>query len=298
MFDKNLICVTGLPRAGSTLLCQLLGLHPEIYSPGHSSPLNEALRNLRHSLGDSTFFASQLDLNPGLMHQRLVSAFQGFTRGWFAEAPEQWVVDKNRGWLRTIELARLIAPKVRMIVCIRDLGQIFGSVETQHRKTLLFEFPDHLDPDTPSTRANRIFGDGGIVGWPLRSIEGLQDLQGVDLYPHLYYLAFEKLMEDPVDAMNRIWDWLGLAHVKWDPNNIPVTPSESDSHYRMKYRHQTFPSIRKPEHHRIAPRIEASLAQKFRWYYQQFYPHLLPRPVPQPGGSAPAPGQKLPPRVP
>jgi sulfotransferase len=290
LLDKNLICVTGLPRAGSTLLCQLLGLHPDIYSPGHSSPLNEAIRKLRHSISDSTFLAAQLDVNEQLVHQRLLNAFRGFVNGWFAEAEEPWVVDKNRGWLRTIELARLLDPDVRMIVCIRDLGQIFGSVEAAHRKTMLFEFPDHLDPDSPMVRANRLFGDGGIVGWPLRSMESLQDIQGQDLRQNLYYIAFEKLMEDPVDAMNKIYDWLGLGHLDWDPDDIPVQPGESDSHYRMKYRHRTYPSIRAPERHRISPRIENSFKQKFRWYYQQFYPHLLPRPVPQPGQGNPAQG--------
>jgi sulfotransferase len=37
--SKKIVYVTGLPRAGSALMCQLLGQHPEIYSIGHSSPL-------------------------------------------------------------------------------------------------------------------------------------------------------------------------------------------------------------------------------------------------------------------
>ncbi len=295
MLTKKLICVTGLPRAGSTLLCQLLGLHPEIYSPGHSSPLNEALRKVRQELSDSTFFASQLDVDADLVHRRLLTAFRGFVEGWFAEAPQRLVVDKNRAWLRSIELAHLLDPNVKMVVCIRDLGQIFGSVEAQHQKTLLFEFPDHLDPDSPLVRANRIFGDGGIVGWPLRSMEGLQDIQSMELRPHLYYLAFEKLMEDPVDAMERLWHWIGVRPVSWDPNNLPVKPGESDSYYRMKYRHSTYPSIRTPGLHRISSRIEDSLKQRFRWYYQQFYPHLLPKPAPRQTpdtpSQAPAPSQ-------
>src|SRR5450432_1863588 len=35
----NFVGVTGLPRAGSTLVCQLLAQHPEIESEGLSSPL-------------------------------------------------------------------------------------------------------------------------------------------------------------------------------------------------------------------------------------------------------------------
>jgi len=278
LLAKNLLCVTGLPRAGSTLLCQLLGLHPQIYSPGHSSPLLEAIRKMRHDISDSPFLAAQMDVDSDLIHQRLLNAFRGFIDGWFAEAEEPWVVDKNRSWLRTLELAYLFDPRVKMIVCIRDLGQIFGSIEAQHRKTLMFEFPDHLDPDTPFARANRLFGEGGIIGFPLRSIENLQDIPSSHMRNSLYYIAFEKLIEDPVDAMNKICAWLEIPPMEWDPQNIPVKPSESDSHYRFKYRHRTYGSIREIETHGLSPRIEDSLKQKFRWYYQRFYPHLLGKP--------------------
>ena len=53
--------VAGLPRCGSTLLCQLLGGHPQIYSEGHSSPLCSTLLRLRHGISDDDFFLSQLD---------------------------------------------------------------------------------------------------------------------------------------------------------------------------------------------------------------------------------------------
>ncbi len=57
--NKRLIYVTGLPRAGSTLLCQLLGHHPDIYSPGHSSPLSQVFNHLRgHSARNPSCFRS------------------------------------------------------------------------------------------------------------------------------------------------------------------------------------------------------------------------------------------------
>jgi len=38
MLDKHLLCVTGLPCSGSTLLCQSLAHDSLVYCPGHSSP--------------------------------------------------------------------------------------------------------------------------------------------------------------------------------------------------------------------------------------------------------------------
>jgi sulfotransferase len=43
----NFVGVTGLPRAGSTLLCQLLAQHPEVQCEGNSSPLYTILLGMR-----------------------------------------------------------------------------------------------------------------------------------------------------------------------------------------------------------------------------------------------------------
>ena len=59
--SPKFIGVTGLPRAGSTLLCQLLAQHPEIHCEGHSSPLCNTLLGMRRMVSDDTFFLSQLD---------------------------------------------------------------------------------------------------------------------------------------------------------------------------------------------------------------------------------------------
>lgn len=153
--EKHIIYVTGLPRSGSTLMCQLLGHHPRIYSPGHSSPLCQLLDNARASLSDNPFLLSQLDVDFDLAYTRMVNAFRGFINGWFAETDKPVVVDKNRGWLRMIETVDLLDPDFRMIVCIRDLRQIYGSVEAQHRKTLLIDFPDHMAPHGVSPRSHQ-----------------------------------------------------------------------------------------------------------------------------------------------
>jgi sulfotransferase len=48
--------VAGLPRSGSTLLCQLLAEHPDIHCEGHSSPLCNSLLATRRINGDDQFF--------------------------------------------------------------------------------------------------------------------------------------------------------------------------------------------------------------------------------------------------
>lgn len=273
MLAKRLICVTGLPRSGSTLLCQLLSHHSDIYCTGHSSPLCSAVTGLRQHLSDSDFLRSQLDVDFDLSYQRLENAFRGFVNGWFAETDRAWTVDKNRGWLQHIETVHHLAPDFRMLVCVRELGQIYGSVEAQHQKTLLLDFPDHLANLSRFARADQLFGPKGVIGQPLVSMEALQDID-TQLQQQLYYVVFEHLMHEPVAVMRGIFDWLGLPAADFDPHNLDVQSHESDSYYRFKYPHVRRSHIQSPQAHKVPKRIQQQIQQRFPWFYQAFYPGL------------------------
>lgn len=267
----HLVYVSGLPRAGSTLLCQLLGLHPQMDSPGHSSPLWTALNQLRETLSDDPFWLSQLDVDFDRNYARLLHACRGFMAGWFHGTDKPWGVDKNRGWLMAIETLRLLDPEFRMVVCLRDPVQVFGSIEAQHQKTLLLSFPDHIAPHSALARADKLFGPDNVIGGPLKALENLPDYDPA-LQNHLAFVTFEALLENPVGTLNTLWEWLGLPRQAFDPNRLPVKPHESDSYYRFKYPHTTRSAIHPPAPHRVSPRIVAEIHKNYRWFFQQFYP--------------------------
>lgn len=269
-----LLYVTGLPRAGSTLLCQLLGLHPGIHSTGHSSPLCQLLVKLRQLWSDHEFLLAQLDVDFDRAYARLVRAWQGFVAGWAAETERPWVVDKNRGWLGQIETVQAFDPGFRMVVCVRELGQILGSIEARHAQTRLLDFPDHLAHLSRYARADALMGAEGLVGAPLKAIEALQDVPA-PWQSQLYYVVFEHLMTEPVGVLQDLHRWLGLAPTPFDPDDLPVRPHESDSHYRCKYPHRTHPRLQPPAPHPVPPRIARELQTRFRDFYQTFYPGLI-----------------------
>lgn len=226
---------------------------------------------MRKQLSDDPFLLAQLDPDPDRVHQRLVNAYRGFIDGWFAETDQRWVVDKNRGWLNLIETVRLLDPEVRMLVCVRELGQVYGSIEAQHQRTLLLDFPDHLAGLSRHARADRLFKDEGVIGRPLAALQAVQDLPD-DLQQRLYYVVFEHLMQEPVSVMADIFRWLGLPAHDINPQQLTVRPHESDSHYRYKYRHRTYQQISAPAQHAIPARIMADITRQFEWFYRLFYP--------------------------
>ena len=271
----DFIGVAGLPRAGSTLVCQLLAQHPDLYCEGTSSPLCNTLQGMRRMVSDDQFFLSQLDQSFASSYGHLESAMRGYLRGWYQDCGKQAVVDKNRGWLHAVELLLTLAPEARLVVCVRELGQIYGSIEAQHQRTILLDFTDHLADFDRLGRADMLFAKDRTIGAPLTSIHAVMDLP-LAVQQRLYFVRFEDLLEQPVACMSHLYSWLGLAPFEIDPARLAVGVRESDSHYRMKYTHTQTHSIVKPKRHAIPPRIQQQIEQSYAWYYELYYPKQVP----------------------
>ena len=225
----------------------------------------------RRFISDDQFLLSQLDVQADVTYAHLKSAMQGFLHGWYGGANKPVVVDKNRAWMHCIEFLLHLDPEAKLLVPIRDLGQIYGSIESQHQKTILLDFIDHLADFDRFGRADQLFAKDKAIGAPLSSIQAVQDLPP-SVKERLYFVRFEDLMAQPVETMNKVYDWLGVAAHKIDVNNITVHPNESDSHYRNKYLHRQHTQIVAPKPHDIPPRIQEHIERACDWYYEWFYP--------------------------
>lgn len=267
--------VAGLPRAGSTLLCQLLSEHPDVDCEGHSSPLCNALLMLRRMVSDDQFMLAQMDVQYDQSYANLRSAMQGFLHGWHGASGKFMVVDKNRAWLHCVELLLHLDPEARLLVPIRDLGQIYGSIESQHQKTILVDFIDHLADFDRLGRADQLFAKDKAIGAPLSSIRAIEELPQ-SVKNRLYFVKFEDLMAKPEETMDRVYAWLGLVPHEIDRTNLSVRAHESDSHYRHKYQHKQQAQISPPRLHDIPPRIQAHIRTACSWYYEWFYPSNAP----------------------
>ena len=271
MATPTFVGVTGLPRAGSTLLCQLLAQHPEIQCEGHSSPLCNTLLGIRRMISDDQFFLSQLDSSFDTSYAHLASAMRGFLHGWYHDSgAHQVVVDKNRAWLHAVELLLHIEPEAKLIVCLRELGQIYGSIEAQHQRTILVDFIDHLADYDRFGRADMLFAKDRVIGAPLIALQAVLDLPDA-VKQRLYFVRFEDLVAQPVKCMSHLYAWLGLAPFEIDPEKLTTGMQESDSHYRMKYPHRQSARMVTPAPHSVPPRIQKQIETVWAWFYRLYY---------------------------
>ena len=271
MATPTFVGVTGLPRAGSTLLCQLLAQHPEIQCEGRSSPLCNTLLGIRRMISDDQFFLSQLDSSFDTSYAHLASAMRGFLHGWYHDSgAHQVVIDKNRAWLHAFELLLHIEPEAKLIVCLRELGQIYGSIEAQHQRTILVDFIDHLADYDRFGRADMLFAKDRVIGAPLIALQAVLDLPDA-AKQRLYFVRFEDLVAQPVRCMSHLYAWLGLAPLEIDPEQLTMGMQESDSHYRMKYPHRQATRIATPAPHAVPPRIQKQIETVWAWFYRLYY---------------------------
>jgi sulfotransferase len=153
------------------------------------------------------------------------------------------------------------------------LGQIYGSIEAQHQRTILLDFIDHLADYDRFGRADVLFAKDKIIGAPLISLHSVPDLPK-HVQERLFFVRFEDLMAQPVACMAHIYKWLGVAPLTINTEQLTVGVPESDSHYHMKYTHKQASKISAPKRHEIAPRIQTLIETAYAWYYQLYYPNL------------------------
>jgi sulfotransferase len=222
-------------------------------------------------ISDDTFFLSQLDTAFESSYAHLASAMRGFLRGWYHNVDAAVVVDKNRAWLHAIELLLHFEPDARLIVCVRDLGQIYGSIEAQHQRTILVDFIDHLADYDRFGRADMLFAKDKAIGAPLISIHAVPDLPK-KVQERLYFVRFEDLMDKPAACLSHIYSWLGLPAYCVDLEHLTTAVQESDSHYHMKYPHRRTNRLIRPAPHEIPARIQTQIETAYAWFYQTYYP--------------------------
>jgi sulfotransferase len=133
-----------------------------------------------------------------------------------------------------------------------------------------------MEHNIVDVRANAIFSDSGLVGSILKAMQNIKDIPNI--LSHIYYWRFEDFIRDPNATTNHLFNYLEVEPVDIDFKNIIQSTHESDSYYRMKYTHAVQSSVSKPEDFNeipISPRILNEIGNRFKWFYQEFYPQTL-----------------------
>jgi sulfotransferase len=256
-----------LPRAGSTLLQNVMMQNPDIYSTPTSGVV-EFLLNARaiYSTGDAFKAQDQ---------KEMAKAFHGFCKnglyGYFNSITDRpYVIDKSRAWLGNFRFANFIEPGAKAIVMVRDLRGIFASMEKNYRKN------PHKDPQIVNgaqlknmTADSRLqhFSTAPPVG---PSLEWLYDAvqQGYD--QHMLFIRFEDFTRDPETEIKRVYNYLELPYFKHDFENVEQLTHENDVIHGIFGDHEIQPKIQ-PLTEDYTSILGFHNCDKIKQHYQWFF---------------------------
>lgn len=261
---------SSMPRAGSTLLQNVLAQNPSIYSTPTSGLLSMLVAAKKVYTNSPVFKAQRPDLVKSAFLHFCRSGMEGYFQG-LTDKP--YAIDKSRGWVINRNFLNAFYPDPKIICMVRDLREILASMEKNHRK-----HPDKWDPGTDQRTNKGITVGQRVATWMSEEPVGytLQRLKeachrGYDKY--ILFVRFEDFCANPAAEMSKIYSYLGLPPYDHDYGNITQITEEDDRFHGRYGDHAVSPEVN-PIPHRAQELLGEKLSQvifeKNAWYFEKF----------------------------
>lgn len=233
---KKLNLIAGMPRSGSTLLCNLLNMNPSFHATA-TSPVIDTIRGMRSVFSHNVTFKTQNRLD---LMEPMRKGLKGFIDGYYED--KDIVFDKCRGWTSNIALLDHILGNTdtKIIWTYRDPVEVVSSIENRYQETLLLENVDEAsgaDFTTLENRVNTYINDGGLVARPVWLLD---DAFNMGYSDRILLVRYWDLTNEPQKTLNMIHDFLDLPHYPYGQNDfkdLKQTTEEFDGLYNYKFMH-------------------------------------------------------------
>jgi len=233
---KKLVLIAGLPRSGSTLLCNILNMNP-IFHATATSPMIDVISSIRSTFSHNITSKTNNRLEEMV---NIKNGIKGFVEGYYSD--KEVVFDKSRGWTSKLGLMDYIMEDydIKIIWTYRDPVQVVNSIEGQYQKTILLENADEAAGGNFATLGSRIdtfINDGGIVANPVWL---LNDLYDMGMENRVFIIKYDDLTNGTQEVMNQIHNFIGEDKFDYDKNNftdLKQTTNEFDGIYNYKFPH-------------------------------------------------------------
>ena len=233
---KRLHLIAGLPRSGSTLLCNLLNMNSKFHATP-TSPLIDVIRNIRSTFSHNVTFKTHNRLDE---IEPMKKGIRGFIEGFYDD--KEVVFDKCRGWTSNLMLMDEILghKETKVIWTYRDPIEVVSSIEKRYRDTIMLENNDEAagaDFSTLDSRVNTYINDGGIVARPVWLLDDAYKMGYAD---RILIVRYGDLTMNPQSVLDQIHDFLGEERHLYNINDfsdLKQSTFEFDGFYNYKFMH-------------------------------------------------------------
>lgn len=264
----RLCAIGGLPRSGSTLLCSVLAQNPRFYASS-TSPVAALISQTSNFISNAPEVKSELANDRKNTERRIRKTLRGIIEGWYAGNAADVIFDKGRGWGHIGSLLFDLYPDARLVICVRDLREIFASIEKQHHKFPAFDDAANPNERTTYSRADRYFSPEGMIGFPIVGVEDLLRRRPKGLIVFQY----ETFVASPEDTLRKLYAELGEPWFDHDLESVESTATDLDALYLHKFPHEGSGAVADPGEQwqqYVSPDIATEIMNRYPGYNRAF----------------------------
>jgi len=227
--QKQFVCLSGLPRTGSTLLSAILSQNPAIHAEGNSAVCQIMWDTLQSCQNKAK---EQLAANrrEGTVHD-ILSQIPAI---YYKNVKAPIIVDKCRSWTVPPNLDMLktyIDANYKIIILERSILEIVTSfVKLYKDNKKQIPIAQLLQPQSEPI---------------MRSVAGIQWAKTHNQDNHFLFVAYKDLVQNTEATIKKIYDFCGWAPFAHDFTHVTVKHPEDDRVYQLEGQHEIRSTIKK-----------------------------------------------------
>ena len=244
MLKPQFVCLSGLPRTGSTLLSALLSQNPLIHAEG-----NSAVCQFMWDMHQSGYMHAGEQLKANNREQTIGDLIAMIPSVYYKNiAPtKQIIVDKCRSWTiqpNVILLERYINPQPKIIVLERSVTEIIKSFGKLYRK-------NNMSEEAVYTLLRKMLLPNSEP--IMRSIAGINWAKKNNQAHTFLFVHYNDLLAKPTETLARIYAFGGWSMFTHNFQKIINQHPENDAVYKLHGFHDVRPVMAKEENTLVLP---------------------------------------------
>jgi len=240
--------ISGLPRAGTTLLAAILNQNPRFHA-GMTSPLADIMGVVMAEA------SSKNDFSFDVSDEQRLALLRGLVENFYSGQPDAGVIfDTSRLWCSRMQLLGALLPGAKVIACVRHLPWVLDSMERLVRRhavgvSKVFRFDTNT---TMYSRVEALTDPRGMVGFAFQATKDA--FYGQYAPGHLLLLTYESLARNPLASMRAVYQFIGEPWFDHDFEHLAYNADEFDARVGMPGLHTVRPKVEPVERNSVLPR--------------------------------------------
>ena len=210
--------ISGLPRAGSTLLTSLLNQNPKFYS-NISNPLARFIKSI----------INESYADPGHAPEtKRIELIKNLVSTYYSDRSEEVCFNTNCSWSALLSLLDKTHPDSKVICCVQDICWVLDSFEQLFKANpfVLSQMYGDKEAETVYTRAYSLMSPGRPVRF---AYDSLKEAITCEHKHKIMLVEYEQLAKNPEQTMKAIYSFIKEPYFNHNFNSVETTYDEYDA---------------------------------------------------------------------